>query len=412
MNLHSDYPFWMIKEGVINSFPTLTDNHKTDVLIIGGGITGALIAHRLVKEGLKVTVIDKRHIAHGSTSASTSMLQYEIDVPLFKLSKDIGEKAATKAYKLCAEGIDKLAEITAPYKDKADYKKYPSLYYASFEKHTQEIIEPEYAARKKAGFEVELLRGADVKKQFGFSAPSAILSQQGGQVNPYKLSHYIMKDLLEKGHNVFDLMEVTGWDIEDDHVMVNTHDGFEIEAKHVVVACGYESQSYLKKKVTHFNSSYAIVSKPFEGKKRFWQDNALIWETKSPYLYMRTTADNRILVGGRDEVFQDPARRDSLIPQKRVQLEADFKKLFPQIPFQTDFAWAGTFAETEDGLPYIGTYDEKRVHYAMGFGGNGILFSLIAADIICNEIQGKKDPNRTIFGFDRNGEVEEGDPHD
>ena len=401
MNLHSDYPFWMIKEGIINNFPTLNANHKTEVLIIGGGITGALIAHKLWSEGLQVTVVDQRHVAHGSTSASTSMLQYEIDVPLFKLKKLVGEKHAEKAYQLCAEGIDKLKDITAPLPKQADFKKYPSLLYASFEKHTKEIIEPEYEARKKAGFDVEILRGADIEKEFGFQAPSAILSQQGGQVNPYKLCHYLLGNILQNGNHVYDLTEVTGWDVEDDHVLVTTKEGWEIQAQHVIVACGYESQQYVDKKVTDFNSSFAIVSKPFDSKKQFWKDNALIWETKTPYLYMRTTGDNRILVGGRDEVFHDAQKRDALIPQKRIQLEHDFKKLFPEIPFQTDFAWAGTFAETEDGLPYIGTYDEKRVHFAMGYGGNGILFSVIAADIICNEIKGKKDPNRTIFSFDR-----------
>ena len=116
---------------------------------------------------------------------------------------------------------------------------------------------------------------------------------------------------------------------------------------------------------------------------------------------MRTTSDNRILIGGRDEVFSNPEKRDALIPQKRVQLEQDFKSLFPKIPFQTDFAWAGTFAETEDGLPFIGTYDDERVHFAMGYGGNGIVFSVIAAEIICNEIQGKRNPNRPIFSFSR-----------
>ena len=401
MNLHSDYPYWMIKEGVISSFPSLRDNHKTEILVIGGGITGALIAHQLSNAGLGVTVVDKRHVAHGSTSASTALLQYEIDVPLFKLSKMAGEKNATKAYQLCAEAIDKLGEIAKPLPQHADFKKYPSLYYASFEKHTQQIIEPEFEARKKAGFDVELLRGVDIKKRFGFEAPSAILSQQGGQINPYKLCSYLLADLVKKGHNVFDLTEVTDWTVEKDSVLLNTPDGFEIEAQHIVVACGYESQSYLDKKFTDFNASFAIVSKPFDHKEKFWKDNTLIWETKTPYLYMRTTSDNRILIGGRDEVFSNPEKRDALIPQKRVQLEQDFKSLFPKIPFQTDFAWAGTFAETEDGLPYIGTYDDERVHFAMGYGGNGIVFSVIAAEIICNEIQGKRNPNRPIFSFSR-----------
>lgn len=185
-------------------------------------------------------------------------------------------------------------------------------------------------------------------------------------------------------------------------MLARTVTGWEIDARYIVVACGYESRKYLPKQVEvgDMNASYAIVSMPYE-KLDFWEDNALIWETKMPYIYMRTTRDNRILVGGWDEPFHDPERRDELIEEKQFRLEQDFKRLFPEVPFTTDFAWAGTFGETEDGLPFIGQYDNDRVQFALGYGGNGITFSLIAADIICEAVQGRKHPDAKIFSFDR-----------
>ena len=56
MNLYSDYPFWMIKEGILSNFPTLNDNKKVEVVTIGGGITGVLIAHQLSNAGMQVMV--------------------------------------------------------------------------------------------------------------------------------------------------------------------------------------------------------------------------------------------------------------------------------------------------------------------------------------------------------------------
>lgn len=400
MDLHSDYPFWMIKEGILQSTPTLCAPHKTQILVIGGGITGALIAQHLVAAGLAVSVVEKRHLGHGSTSASTAMLQYEIDVPLFQLAKTIGEKAAVRTYKMCANAIEYLATITQKMPDKADFLKVPSLQYASFESHTEAIIKPEYTIRKKHGFEVAFCGPRDLQKTVGMTADSGILSQQAAQVNPFKLCNYLLADIQQKGNPVFDLSPIRDWETKPKFVRVRTKNGLEIHAEHIVVACGYETQSYVPKKVTDFNSSYAIVSKPLDT-QYLWKKRALIWETKTPYLYMRTTADNRILVGGRDEVFYNPEKRDELIPQKRLLLEQDFKKLFPEVPFQTDFAWAGTFAETKDGLPYIGVFDEKRVHFAMGYGGNGILFSVIAAELILNEIKGRAKKADTVFGFNR-----------
>lgn len=83
------------------------------------------------------------------------------------------------------------------------------------------------------------------------------------------------------------------------------------------------------------------------GKELGWQDCSILWETKNPYLYMRTTIDGRIIVGGRDEEFSNAEKRDALLASKTHQLEEDFHELFPDVPFQTDFAWAGTFAKTK-----------------------------------------------------------------
>jgi glycine/D-amino acid oxidase-like deaminating enzyme len=128
----------------------------------------------------------------------------------------------------------------------------------------------------------------------------------------------------------------------------------------------------------------------------------LIWETATPYLYLRTTNDNRILIGGKDIPFTNPVKRDRLINQKTKTLERSFTKLFPEIGFKTDFKWAGAFASTKDGLPYIGSIPQKpHTYFALGFGGNGITFSAIAANIIRDLLAGKKNADAGIFSFDR-----------
>lgn len=400
MDLHSSYPFWMMKEGLICSFPKLHSCTHADVVVIGAGISGALIAHQLCKAGLDVLVLEKRHVAYGSTSASTAMLQYEIDVPLYELSKNIGKKNAVRAFQVCSEAIDELERICSDFQDRADFEKRPSLYYASFEHHKTDIIQPEFKARKSAGFEVELLSELDIRNRYGFQAPLAIRSEQGGHLNPYKLCHYLLSDVVDRGGRVFDSIEITRLQQQGNMVQLWSADGLEIKARHVIVACGYESQRYLPISVTLFNASYAIVSTP-QDSPLAWKDGALIWETKTPYLYMRTTADHRILVGGRDERTADPYRRDRLLPLKKQQLESDFRRLFPEVPFDTDFAWAGVFGETEDGLPYIGSFDQNRIHYAMNYGGNGITFSVAASHILRDAVLEKKHPDAALFSFSR-----------
>jgi glycine/D-amino acid oxidase-like deaminating enzyme len=105
MDLTSELPFWRVRNGLLRVFPPLEKDLRCDALIIGGGISGALLAHRLINSGVECVLINRRDIGHGSTSASTALLQYEIDTPLRQLRLRVGYQAAERAYFLGIEAI-------------------------------------------------------------------------------------------------------------------------------------------------------------------------------------------------------------------------------------------------------------------------------------------------------------------
>src|SRR5882762_2921372 len=111
MDLRSDYPFWLLDKGILHSYPSLDKNEKADVTIIGAGISGALAAWYLRNTGLKVLIVDRRHVGMGSTAATTGLLQYEIDTSLTELHKHAGPSQANQSYLLCKDAIDELAGI-------------------------------------------------------------------------------------------------------------------------------------------------------------------------------------------------------------------------------------------------------------------------------------------------------------
>jgi glycine/D-amino acid oxidase-like deaminating enzyme len=128
----------------------------------------------------------------------------------------------------------------------------------------------------------------------------------------------------------------------------------------------------------------------------------MLWESARPYAYARTTPDGRGILGGEDIRFRNPAARDALIPQKQALLEKRWKELFPRIPLDVASTWTGTFAETQDGLPFIGTPDDQPcLFFALCYGGNGIVFSAIAADMLTAVLHDKTHPCRSIFRFGR-----------
>jgi glycine/D-amino acid oxidase-like deaminating enzyme len=146
MDLVSGYPFWLIKNGLPFQYKHLESDLTTDVVVMGGGISGALVAYYLIKAGVGCVIIDKRAIGLGSTCASTALLQYEIDVPLSKLKKMIGLQNAVRAYKLCEEAISILGEIEKEVgADKFEFKK--SLYYAA-QKRSVRFLKEEFEIQK------------------------------------------------------------------------------------------------------------------------------------------------------------------------------------------------------------------------------------------------------------------------
>jgi len=231
MDLKSNEPFWLLKNGLVASYPSLKNDEECDVLIIGGGITGSLIAHQMIKDGYQTILIDKREVCNGSTSATTSMLQYEIDVPLYKLIEMIGEKGAVESYKACSKSIDQIAKLTKEIKSRSGFKRKQSLYFASKKKDAV-WLEKEYEARKKAGFDVAWLGTEEIEEKFSFqNTYGGILSKQGASIDAFKFAHELLRFNVNKGLKVFDKTEMKSVKYLRDHNLALTTDGFNIKAK-------------------------------------------------------------------------------------------------------------------------------------------------------------------------------------
>jgi glycine/D-amino acid oxidase-like deaminating enzyme len=400
MKLSSGYPYGLIKNGLLFSYPKLEKDISTDVLVLGGGISGALTAHYLIQAGVVCTLVDARTIGLGSTCASTSLLQYEIDVPLHRLIPMIGEKAAVRSYKLGETAILKLITLARKI-GMSEVETKQSLYYAAYKKDV-EYIKKEFEARKKYGFSVKHLDERAIQKEFGFNAPAAILSDVAATVDSYLLTHQLLQYNISKGLRVFDRTNAVSIKHNKSNIGVKTKEGLLIKAKKIVYATGYEVVDFISKPIVKLTSTYATASESFNSPQIFGKKDAVMWNTALPYLYMRTSNDNRIIIGGRDEEFFSHTKRDNLIPTKTKQLQKDFRKIFPSIPFNPEFSWAGVFGSTKDGLPYIGSYKKlPNGFFALGFGGNGITFSQIAGEIIVDLIKGKKNRDVELFSFNR-----------
>ena len=399
MKLRSTETFWPLKHAMDVAYPSLDSDLETEILIIGGGITGALMAYKLINEGKKVVIVDRRDIANGSTAASTALLQYEIDVSLHELVKLRGLECAVDSYRNGKKAIFDLRSIVDNIKSNCQFEFKKSIYFCSLKKDLP-FLKAEFKCRKESGFDVTWLERWDLEK-LGLNALAAIESKTAAVVDPYKLAYDLIGYCEKKGLQVFDRTNIISTHEQKGKIVAYTENKCKITAQDIVYCSGYESTETIKEKVVDLKSTYVIASECFPDLPKAFK-NAIFWDTSTPYIYLRGTPDNRIIIGGGDEEFKDPKKRDKLLPKKEQLLLKKFQRKFPKIKFKLDYSWAGTFGETKDGLPYFGKPNpNKNEHYVLGFGGNGITFSVIAMNSILCSIEDKQHNDLEYYRFGR-----------
>ena len=203
MELRSPEAFWLLKNGILNSYPKLTENTTCDIIVLGAGITGALISHALHDAGYNVVVIDKRDVANGSSAATTSMLQYEIDVSMFDLAQMIDIPGAVECYRAGVKSIDTLHDLVKKEKLDCGFDMKESLQVA----HTKRSIEPlrkEFEMREQNDFNVTWLSSEDIEERYKMISHPGILSSKGASIDAFQFAHGLFLNNHKKGMRIYD----------------------------------------------------------------------------------------------------------------------------------------------------------------------------------------------------------------
>ncbi|WP_417898752.1 FAD-dependent oxidoreductase [Bacillus haimaensis] len=400
MNLHNGHLYWPESYTNITHFPKLEEDIACDVLIVGGGMAGALCAHVLSWETeLDVALIDRRHPGSGSSSANTGLLQFSSDKMLHELMEQMGEQDAVYFYKLCQDAMKDLTKVASELSEDPEFRQQKSLYYASSKEDVAKLAR-EYEALKKNDFPVEYLEPSDISSRFPFSKPAALVTSGDADVNPYKCVQIMLKDAAARGVRIYEQTPLLQKN-KTVHGFTCESEKGTISARYIIFATGYENDFLAAKMGADLNRSYAIVTEPVPS-LRTWYKEWMIWETKRPYLYMRTTKDGRIVAGGLDEDTPEAPLNEGLIEERGERILQKIKEHFPDLSPKISHAWCATFGESHDGLPYIGEHPNRLgEYYCLGFGGNGTVYSMLGANIIKDLITKGAHPASRLFTIER-----------
>ncbi|MFT8389842.1 MAG: FAD-dependent oxidoreductase [Sporolactobacillus sp.] len=382
------------------AFPSSHPTGYYDALIVGAGMSGSLCTWTFAQSGMRLLVLDQQAIGGGSTSANTGLLQYMNDEMLSDLIVQIGEQKAVRFYRLCFDAVRQIEQVTTSLSAPCDFIERKSLYYASSRMH-QSKLERDYAALLAHGFPVRYLDAEQVKSGYGFSKHGAILTMGDAEINPLAFCRAIYQTLLERRKiDVLEQTSLLNLEEESDGVVVQTTAG-TIRTGAVIFTTGYAKTPFLTMKKVTINRTFAVATAPIATLTAHWPEQALLWETRRPYLYLRTSSDGRIIAGGFDQ-SRSELPDQPLIESQAHRLKTEIQNLFPDLPITIEYAWGALFGESSDGLPFIGRHPEHRhLYYLLGYGGNGTVYSMLGSLILRDLLCKGTNEDASLFRLDR-----------
>jgi len=392
-------PYFPEVSNNINTYPPLQGNISTEVVIVGGGITGALCAYYFAKHSIKTTLIEKSKISLGSTSITTSLLQYELDELIQDLEKNFDLSHIIKGYKFGEKCLNELDNLINELKIDCDYRIRDCLLYTN-DKSKINKLKYEYNIRKENGFEVDLIETNSSGFNFSFDIETGVYAYKGGaEINPVKLTRELVKHFVQMGGKVFEDTEIIGYKHMDKHVLLKASNNQNITCKKVIVATGCDISTFTNEKFSTLYTTYNIVTSPIEDLTG-WDNRCFIRTTESAFSYLRTTFDNRIIMGGEDTRFIPEVLENVIAEFQYNKLIEKLNKMFPQLNFSVNYKYNGIFGVAKDNLPYIGPdMHNKNIWYC--YGANSFLYAVYGAKMLSDLYLGNFDNNFRLVSLNR-----------
>jgi glycine/D-amino acid oxidase-like deaminating enzyme len=355
------------------------------------------MANALASQYERVVVLDRRAPVHGSTAASTAMLQFEIDEPLTMLGRRIGMEKAGRAWRRSLRATHDLVDLVTHQGIRCGLEPRDALYLTGGDIGARGL-KWESEARDRAGIPGDFLDKTALRSRFGIDRTGAILSPDCAVANPVQLAAGLLRRAGTRGAKIFSPVNVTGVNATPREVTLDAG-RYAITAKFVVFCTGYEVLRGLPVRGATISSTWAIASRPHAKYPR-WLDRTIVWEASTPYLYLRTTPDGRLIAGGEDEDIDQPNYRVRNIERKAAELASKAQVLIPGLEFRPSRKWTGAFGESVDGLPFIDAVPGMpRCFVVMGFGGNGTVYSMIASQIVPALLKRRKHVDGDLYRF-------------
>jgi glycine/D-amino acid oxidase-like deaminating enzyme/nitrite reductase/ring-hydroxylating ferredoxin subunit len=369
------------------TFAPLMASAETDVVVIGGGITGLTAALMLGVSGKRVMLVEARRVGGGVSHRSTVHLTEAVDTRYGTIEQDFGREGARLVAQSSRAAIEKVAELAKSLSIPCDLVRRPGYLYTEHDEDLAALRE-EHEAARRAGMPVDLLPEAPL----AFPTKGAIRFPDQAQMHIVRYLASLATVAQARGAQIYEDSRVIA--VEDgEPCLVHLEHGPVIRAKEVFVATNAPlNRVFLQTKIAAYRSyvlAFPEVTLP----------DGLFWDMEDPYHYFSSfTIDGvpYLILGGEDHktgtTTKTEERLDALLAwsKRRLTLSAPTHR------------WSAQVEESVDGLPFIGRNSlNEHVYVATGFSGNGTTFGTLAAMIVTDLLNGRANPWADLYAATR-----------
>ena len=418
-----------------DEFPKLEENIKTDICIIGGGLTGITTAYYLSKYKIRTVLIEKGEICKQTSGNSTAKITSQHGLIYKYLTDSKGRDFAQKYYEANEEAISNIKAIIDKENIDCDFEYQPAYVYTQ-KVQDVEKIKDEVDAVKNFGGRAELVKAEDIelnklnceeyvenntqklkinvddiekeninphsnqvhesmKEVFPIKALCTVKFENQAQFNPYKYGNALAQICNKSGIKIYEHTKAIDVDTEDEdeYYVISLENGCKIKTKYLVIATKYPIVNipgfYFMK--MYQSTSYAIA---MTTKNRLFE--GMYINSEEPTISLRTAKygdEHLLIVAG----FDHKTGAEIDLSNSYKYLEEVARNIYPKGKIK--YHWNTEDCITLDKIPYIGEFSKlwENCYVATGFNKWGITSSNIAANIITDKILGERNQYEDIF---------------
>lgn len=398
-------PYWLDRVPQRRpSFPRLRSRLDTQVVIVGGGVTGAACAWSLAAARVPVVLLEADRLGGAATAGAVGLVREDFEGSFAETARLHGLRSARALWQGMRRASLELPAALRRLNARVDLAPSPLIDVALNGRTPASAAKREYEARRAAGLEHRWVSTLNLRRDARVEGVGAIRTS-GAVLDPYRTCLALIAAASAKGADVFEHSEVLRIRPRSKSVEVVTAAG-AVSAETVIVAGGGAIPD-LRQLRRHLRPrhGYGVVTAPLPApvRREVGARSAVLRLGAEAPQFVRWLAGDRVLVGGADQNPVPPRGREQAVIQRSGQLMYELSLAFPAVSgTPAEWGWWVPFDDTVDGLPYIGAHRNFPRHlFALGLGRHGVSASWLAARIILRHIGGNPAKGDELFGFSR-----------